>query len=60
MCLGFSRLLGRLIYGKICSYLVRIHYKKKSEKDLFDDNYVIFFADFLYKGTCYGYSFELH
>ena len=38
-------------------YLLRIHYK--SEKGLFDDDYVIF-SDFLYKGVCYGYSFELH
>ena len=35
------------------------HYKKRSEKDLFDDDYVIF-SDFLYKGICCGYSFELH
>ena len=33
---------------------------KKSEKDLFDDDYVIFFPDFLHKGICCGYSFELH
>ena len=33
---------------------------KRSEKDLFDDDYMIFFSDFLYKGICCGYSFELH
>ena len=33
---------------------------KRSEKDLFDDDYAIFFSDFLYKGICCGYSFELH
>ena len=32
---------------------------KRSEKDLFDDNYAIF-SDFHYKGICCGYSFELH
>ena len=52
--LGFSKLLGTLICGKICLYLLRIHYKKRSEKDLFDDDYVIF-SDFLYKGICFGY-----
>ena len=25
---------------------------KRSEKDLFDDDYAIFFSDFLYKGIC--------
>ena len=33
---------------------------KRSEKDLFDDDYAIFFSDCLYKGICCGYSFELH
>ena len=33
---------------------------KESEKDLFDDDYAFFFSDFLYKGICCGYSFELH
>ena len=32
---------------------------KRSEKNLFDDDYAIF-SDFLYKGRCCGYSFELH
>ena len=57
--LVFSKLLGTLICGKICIYLLRIHYKKRSEKDLFNDDYAIF-SDFLYKGICCGYSFELH
>ena len=35
-----------------------VHYKR-SEKDLFDDDYAIF-SDFLYKGICCEYSFELH
>ena len=42
-----------------CIYLLRIHYKKRSEKDLFNDDYAIF-SVFLYKGICCGYSFELH
>ena len=29
------------------------------KKDLFNDDYAIF-SDFLYKGICCGYSFELH
>ena len=33
---------------------------KRSEKDLFDDDCAICFSDFLYKGICCGYSFELH
>ena len=49
--LGFSNLQDTLICGKICIYLLRIHYKKRSEKDLFNDDYVIF-SDFLYKGIC--------
>ena len=57
--LSFSKLLGTLICGKICIYLLRIHYKKDQKKDLFDDDYVIV-SDFLYKGICCGHSFELH
>ena len=57
--LGFSKLLGTLICGKICIYLLRIHYKKDQKTDLFDDDYVIV-SDFLYKGICCGHSFELH
>ena len=59
VCLGFSKLLGKLVCGKICIYLLRIHYKKDQKKDLFDDDYVIV-SDFLYKGICCGHSFELH
>ena len=57
--LGFSKLLGTLSCGKICIYLLRIHYKKDQKKDLFDDDYVIV-SHFLYKGICCGHSFELH
>ena len=32
--LGFSKLLRTLICGKICIILVRIHYLKRSEKDI--------------------------
>ena len=39
--------------------LLRIHYKKDQKK-----TYLMmimrFFSDFLYKGICCGYSFELH
>ena len=31
------------------------HYKKRPEKDLFDDD-----PDFIHIGICCGYSFELH
>ena len=57
--LGFSNLQDTLICGQICIYLLRIHYKKRSVKDLFNDDYAIF-SGFLYKGICCGYSFELH
>ena len=40
--------------------LLSVHFKKRSAMDLFDDVYVIFFPDFLYKSICSGYSFELH
>ena len=43
MRLGFSNLLGTLICGKICIYLLRIHNKKDQKKYLFDDDYAIFF-----------------
>ena len=59
MHLGFSKLLGTLSCGKICIYLLRIHYKKRSEKDLFDDDYAMG-SYFLYKVICCGYSYELH
>ena len=41
--LSFSNLLGKLICGKICIYLLRIHNKKDQKKYLFDDDYAIFF-----------------
>ena len=50
MRLGFSKLLGTLICGKICIYLLRIHYKKDQKKNLFDDYVIV--SDFLYKGIC--------
>ena len=44
----------------VITYL-RVYFKKRSAKDLFDGVYAIFFfSDFLYKGICCGYSFELH
>ena len=46
--------------GKICIYLLRIHFKKRSVKDLFDDIYAFFLSDFLYKSICCGYPFESH
>ena len=55
--LGFSKLLGTLICGKICIYLLRIHYKKDQKKDLLDDDYVtmwlflIFFIEAYVVGT---------
>ena len=63
MRLGFSKLLGTLICGKICIYLQRKHNKKDQKKDLFDDEYAIFFfffSDFLNTGISCEYSFELH
>ena len=51
--LGFSKLLGTLICGKICIYLLGIHYKKDQKKDFFDDDYVIV-SDFLYKAYVVG------
>ena len=53
--LGFSKLQGTLICGKICIYLLRIHYKKDQKKDLFDDYVIV--SDFLYKAICCGHSF---
>ena len=56
--LGFSKLLGTLICGKICFYLLRIHYKKDMKKTYL--MMIMRFFDFLYKGICCGYSSELH
>ena len=44
----------------VSTYLGYIIKKKRSEKDLFDDDYAIFFPVFLHKGIRCGYSFELH
>ena len=60
MRLGYSKLLGTLICDNICIYLLWTHYKKRLEKNLFDDDYAIFFSDFLHRCICCGYSFELH
>ena len=57
--LGFSKLLGTLSCGKICIYLPRIPYKK-DQKRTYLMMIMRFFSDFLYKGICCGYSFELH
>ena len=57
--LGFSKLLGTLSGGKICIYLLRIHYKK-DQKRTYLMMMILFSFDFLYKGICCGCSFELH
>ena len=53
MHLGFSKLLGTLICGKICGYTIKD--QKKTYLMIMQ-----FFSDFLYEGICCGYSFELH
>ena len=45
--LGFSKLLGTLSCGKICIYLLRIHYKK-DQKRTYLMMIMRFFSDFLY------------
>ena len=59
--LRFFKIIGRTC-GKICIYLLTVHFwKKRSLQDLFDDFYAIFFFyEFLYKSICCGNSFELH
>ena len=59
MRLGFSKLLGTLSCGKICIYLLRVHYKK-DQKKTFDYNYAVFFFLIFFIKACCGYSFELH
>ena len=54
MRLGLSNLLGTLICCKICIYLLRIHNKKDKKKDLFDDDYAIFFLIFFIKAYVVG------
>ena len=39
----FFKITGNTLFGKICIFQLRIHYKKRSEKELFDDDYAIFF-----------------
>ena len=58
MHLGFSKILGKLV----AKYVLRVHFKKRSAKDLSNDAFVmfVFFSEFLYKSICCGYSFELH
>ena len=46
-------------YVKTCMDLLRVHYKK-DQKRTFDDDYAIFFPEFLHEGIYCGYSFELH
>ena len=61
--LGISKLLGTLICGKICIYLPRIHYKKDQKRMylmMIMRFFLGVFSDFLCKGICCGYSFELH
>ena len=60
MCLGFSKLLEALSCGKICIYLLRVHCKKDQKRTYLIMIMRFFFSDFLYKGICCGYSFELH
>ena len=52
--LGFSKLQGIFGCGKIRIYLLRIHYLKKSEKALFDDNYAFFFLILFIKAYVVG------
>ena len=59
MRLGFSKLLGTFSCGKMCIYLLRVHYKK-DQKKTFDFNYAVFFSLIFFIKTCCGYSFELH
>ena len=59
MRLGFSKLLGTLSCVQTCIDLLRVHYRK-DQKRTFDDDYAIFFPDFLHEGIYCGYSFELH
>ena len=59
MRLCFSKLLGTLIYGKICIYLLRIHYKKGQKKTyVFDNDYAIFSVS-LYKHTSHTSHWEI-
>ena len=39
----FFKITGKTC-GKICIYLLRVHFEKRSAKDLYDDVYAIFFV----------------
>ena len=54
VCLGFSKLLGTLRCDKICTYTYYRYTIKRSEKALFDDDYVIFFLIFFIKAYVVG------
>ena len=56
MHLGVSKLLGTFSCGKICIFLLRLHYKKRSESYLFDDDddKAIFFSVFFFKAYVVG------
>ena len=58
--LGFSKLLGALISGKISIYLPVLRIPCKDQEKTYLMMIMRFFSDFLYKGICCGYSFELH
>ena len=45
---------------KIHIYLLRVCYKKVQKRTYLMMTLRFFFSDFLYKGICYRYSFELH
>ena len=55
VCLGFPKLLGTLICGKVGTYLLRIHYNKKIRKGLiwwwFCNFFLIFFIKAYLVGT---------
>ena len=54
VCLGFSKFLGTLSCVKICINLLRVHNKKRSEKDLFNDDNAIFFNFYFIKEYVVG------
>ena len=66
VCLGFSKMLGKLVVKYVPTYTKGT--LKKIAKDLSNNAYVMFcmffclffFSDFLNKSICCGYSFELH
>ena len=52
--LGFSKSLGTLRCDKICICTYYRYTIKRSEKDLFDDDYAIFFLIFFIKAYVVG------